>query len=308
MGILHAIQRGLTKTRQSLLNELQTILGKGKLTEDQLDQLEENLIRADAGVETAFALVDALREQALGQSLSLDAARAILRDAGAKLLLEPSKPDIKKGQLHVILIIGVNGSGKTTTIGKLASHYHKQGLKVLLAAADTFRAAAIDQLEIWAKRTNSEFVHHQEGSDPAAVAFDAYQAAVARSCDILLIDTAGRLHNKELLMDELKKVARVIKKNGEHLPHETLLVLDGNTGQNMLPQVKAFHKAIPLTGLIVTKLDGTAKGGAVMNISGQLKLPVQWLGMGEAVDDLVPFSREEYLNGLFSSTLDASDA
>ena len=308
MGILHAIQRGLTKTRESLLNEIQTILGKGKLTEDQLDLLEENLIRADTGVETAFALVDALREQALGQSLTIDAAHKILKEASAKLLLEPLTPNIKKGQLHVILVIGVNGSGKTTTIGKLAAHYHKKGLKVMLAAADTFRAAAIEQLEIWANRTSSEFVRHQEGSDPAAVAFDACQAAIARSCEVLLIDTAGRLHNKELLMDELKKVARVIKKNGEHLPHETLLVLDGNTGQNMLPQVKAFHKAIPLTGLVVTKLDGTAKGGAVMNISGQLKLPVQWLGVGESVEDLVPFSREEYLNGLFSSTLDSSDA
>ena len=214
------------------------------------------------------------------------------------MLPEPSEPAFAE-PLHVVLVIGVNGAGKTTTIGKLARRYAAMGRKVMLAAGDTFRAAAIEQLEEWAKRSGADIVKHHLGSDSAAVAFDAYNAAKARGCDTLLVDTAGRLHNKANLMEELAKIVRVLRRNDPALPHETLLVVDGATGQNAVAQIKSFNRDIPLTGLVVTKLDGSARGGAVLAMAHELGLPIRWVGVGEGIDDLVPFSRKEYVDGLF---------
>lgn len=303
MGLFSVIKQGLSKTREAILGEIQGILGGGKITDELLEQLEEHLIQADVGVEAAFALSDALRSHALGKSLTQAQIMDILREEAKKFLTEPPPFELK-GPPHVVLVIGVNGAGKTTTIGKLAHRLHLEGKKVMVAAGDTFRAAAIEQLEAWALRSNAEFVRHQEGSDPAAVAYDACEAAKARGCDVVLIDTAGRLHNKDHLMEELRKVVRVMRKHDVAYPHDIWLVIDGNTGQNTINQTKVFHKSFPLTGLIVTKLDGTARGGAILSIASQLKIPIRWVGMGEKVDQLVPFSKTEYIDGLFANSLD----
>ena len=303
MGLFSIIKQGLAKTREAILGEIQGIIGTGKVTDDMLEQLEEHLIKADVGVEAAFALTDALRAHALGKSLSRDQVMKILHDEAARLLTDPP-PFVLKGKPHVILVIGVNGAGKTTTIGKLAHRFRAEGKKVLVAAGDTFRAAAIEQLEAWAQRSGAEFVRHQEGSDPAAVAYDACQAGMARGSDVVIIDTAGRLHNKDHLMEELRKVVRVMKKHDEGFPHDIWLVIDGNTGQNTINQTKVFHKSFPLTGLVVTKLDGTARGGSLLSIASQLKIPIRWVGMGEKVDQLVPFSKAEYVDGLFENALE----
>ena len=228
MGLFSAIKNGLAKTRDALLGELKGIVGAGKITDETLEELEEHLIKADVGVEAAFLLTDALRENALGKSLTTEQVLDIMRNEAERLLKDPPPFELK-GKPHVVLVIGVNGAGKTTTIGKLAARLKDEGKKVMIAACDTFRAAAIDQLETWAERSGAEFVKHQEGSDPAAVAFDACSAAVARGCDVVLIDTAGRLHNKDYLMEELKKIVRVIKKVDPAMPHDMWLVIDGNT-------------------------------------------------------------------------------
>lgn len=298
MGLFSAIKSGLSKTRNAILGELKGIAGKGKVSDEMLEDLEERLIKADVGTEAAFLLTDALREQALGKSLSQDEILDILRSEAELFLVDPP-PFVLKGKPHVILVIGVNGAGKTTTIGKLAKHYKDQGHKVMIAAADTFRAAAMEQLEVWANRSEAEFVHHAEGSDPAAVAFDACAAAKARGCDIVLIDTAGRLQNKDYLMEELAKVVRVLKKQDVAYPHDIWLVIDGNTGQNTINQAKVFNQSFPLTGLVVTKLDGTARGGSILSIASSLKIPILWVGMGERIDQLVPFNKGEYVDGLF---------
>jgi len=303
MGLFSIIKEGLSKTRQAILGEIKGIIGSGKVTDEMLEQLEEHLIQADVGVEAAFALTDALREHALGKSLTHNEIMQILRDEAARLLTDPPAFTLQ-GKPHVILIIGVNGAGKTTTIGKLAHRFKNEGKKVMVAAGDTFRAAAIEQLETWAQRSGAEFVRHQENSDPAAVAYDACEAAKARGCDVVLIDTAGRLHNKDHLMEELRKVVRVMRKHDAAYPHDIWLVIDGNTGQNTINQTKVFHKSFPLSGLVVTKLDGTARGGSVLSIASQLKIPIRWIGMGEKVDQLVPFSKTEYIDGLFANALD----
>ncbi len=302
MGFFSAIKAGLQKTRDAFLGELKGIVGAGKITDETLEDLEEHLIKADVGVEAAFLLTDALRENALGKSLTENEVLKIMRDEAERLLMEPPKFEIK-GNPHVILVIGVNGAGKTTTIGKLASKFAAEGKKVMIAAGDTFRAAAIEQLEAWAERSGAEFVRHQEGSDPAAVAFDACAAAKARGCDIVLIDTAGRLHNKDYLMEELSKVVRVMKKHDPSYPHDIWLVLDGTTGQNAINQTKLFHKSFPLTGIVVTKLDGTARGGSVLSIAGSLKIPIRYIGVGERIDQLVEFSKQEYVEGLFENAV-----
>lgn len=302
MGFFSAIKVGLQKTRDAFLGELKGIVGAGKITDETLEDLEEHLIKADVGVEAAFLLTDALRENALGKSLTENEVLKIMRDEAERLLMEPPKFEIK-GNPHVILVIGVNGAGKTTTIGKLASKFAAEGKKVMIAAGDTFRAAAIEQLEAWAERSGAEFVRHQEGSDPAAVAFDACAAAKARGCDIVLIDTAGRLHNKDYLMEELSKVVRVMKKHDPSYPHDIWLVLDGTTGQNAINQTKLFHKSFPLTGIVVTKLDGTARGGSVLSIAGSLKIPIRYIGVGERIDQLVEFSKQEYVEGLFENAV-----
>ncbi len=298
MGFFSAIKSGLQKTRDALLGEIKSIAGKGKVTDEMLEDLEERLIKADVGTDAAFLLTDALREEALGKSLSQEEVFDILRAEAERFLVDPPKFQFK-GNPHVILVIGVNGAGKTTTIGKLAKKFADEGHKVMIAAADTFRAAAIEQLQVWAERSGAEFVRHEEGSDPAAVAFDACKAAKARGCDIVFIDTAGRLQNKDYLMEELAKIVRVLKKQDASYPHDMLLVIDGNTGQNAINQAKVFNKSFPLTGLVVTKLDGTARGGSVLSIASSLKVPILWVGMGEGIDQLVPFNKAEYVDGLF---------
>jgi len=303
MGLFSAIKQGLSKTRNAIMGELKGIIGAGKVTDEMLEQLEEHLIKADVGVEAAFLLTDALRENALGKSLTQEEILDIMRTEASRLLSDPP-PFTLQGKPHVILVIGVNGAGKTTTIGKLAHRLRGEGKKVMVAAGDTFRAAAIEQLETWAERSGAEFVRHQEGSDPAAVAYDACAAAKARECDVVLIDTAGRLHNKDHLMEELRKVVRVMRKHDVAYPHDIWLVIDGNTGQNTINQTKIFHQSFPLSGLVITKLDGTARGGSVLSIASQLKIPIRWVGMGEKVDHLVPFSKDEYIAGLFENALE----
>jgi len=298
MGLFSAIKTGLARTRETLLGEFKSIAGVGKITDEMLEHLEEHLIKADVGVEAAFLLTDALREHGLGKSLTQNEINSILRKEAERLLIDP--PKLKwESKPHVVLIIGVNGAGKTTTIGKLAHRLKQEGKSVLLAAGDTFRAAAIEQLETWAQRSSADFVRHQENSDPSAVAYDACQAAIARESDVVFIDTAGRLHNKEHLMEELHKTVRVVKKVNENFPHDIWLVIDGNSGQNVIKQVQTFHQNFKLTGLIVTKLDGTAKGGSVLSIASELKIPIIWIGVGEKIDQLVPFDKTEYINGLF---------
>jgi len=299
MSFFSAIKSGLAKTREALMGEFKSIAGVGKITDEMLENLEEHLIKADVGVEAAFLLTDALREHGLGKSLSQDEINEILRSEAQRLLIDP--PELKwNGKPHTVLIIGVNGAGKTTTIGKLAHRLKQEGKSVLLAAGDTFRAAAIEQLEAWAQRAGADFVRHQEHSDPSAVAYDACKAAIARGSDVVLIDTAGRLHNKDHLMEELHKTLRVVKKVNENFPHDIWLVIDGNTGQNTIKQVKTFHENFKLTGLIVTKLDGTAKGGSVLSIASELNIPIVWIGIGEKIEHLLPFNKAEYIDGLFS--------
>ena len=296
-GFLSAIRDGLKKSRDALSRELKMVLGGGTLTEEMLEELEESLIRADVGVGPALKMSDALRDRALGRPIDRKEARALLVEVASEMLPDRREVELAK-PLHVVLVVGVNGAGKTTTIGKLAKRYVERGLKTMLAAGDTFRAAAIEQLEEWAKRAGADIVKHHLGSDSAAVAFDAYNAAVARGCDVLLVDTAGRLHNKANLMEELAKIARILRKNDPSLPHETLLVVDGATGQNAVAQIKSFNRDVPLTGLVVTKLDGSSRGGAVLAMAHELGLPIQWVGVGEGIDDLVPFSKKEYVAGL----------
>ena len=301
MGFLGKIQSGLSKTRGQVSQQVKGALGEGKLNEDTLEDLEESLVTADVCYPVASAIIDKVRKACKGQLLSNEKFIQYLETFTGEYIAQP-EPVAMESKPHVVLVLGVNGVGKTTSIAKLAHYYKSQGKKVLLAAGDTFRAGAIEQLNIWAERTGVGIVKHQEKSDAAAVIYDAYEAAKSRGYDILLADTAGRLHNKEHLMGELEKLVRVLKKHGEELPHESLLVVDGNTGQNAIAQGKAFHKISPLTGIVVTKLDGTAKGGAIITLNHEMKVPVRWIGVGEAMDDLVPFSKQEYVQSLFRET------
>jgi len=297
------IKSSLTKTRASFLTRLSALVAKNEVNEEFWSGLEETLIGADVGVETTIALVDKLRVRAEKERVR-DAARVqeLLKEELLALLeIKPqSPPPDSASQLPcVVLVVGVNGSGKTTSIAKLTNYYKAQGKKVILAAADTFRAAAIDQLKIWGQRVGVDVVAHQPGADPGAVAFDAWQAAHARHADYLIVDTAGRLQTKFNLMKELEKIARVLQKNDATAPHETFLVLDAVTGQNGLQQAREFKKATPLTGLILTKLDGTAKGGIVFAIAKELQVPIRFIGTGETLDDLAEFDAREFVQGLF---------
>jgi fused signal recognition particle receptor len=306
MGLFSKMAKGLTRTREGMVREIAGAFGKGRLTDQVIENVEEKLLAADIGMDVAERILESVRERARGQDI--DSAQLIGWMAAATRDLLPETPAWQpKGRPHVVLMIGVNGAGKTTTIAKLA-HWHKsQGRKVLLAAADTFRAGAIAQLERWARRLDLEMIKHHEGADAAAVAFDAYAAAKARGADVLIVDTAGRLHTKTSLMDELKKMIRVLRKHDESLPHEALLVVDGNTGQNAVLQGKGFAEVVRLDGLVVTKLDGTAKGGAIIPLCREFGLPVLWVGVGEDIDDLIPFSREEYVQGLYLKDGDGED-
>ncbi len=296
------VEESLQKTRQGgFFGRISELLGAGDLTLDTWDELEELLIRADIGAALANELVEDLRRTADNQGIRrVDRVRTMLKDRLVAILEEPRRPHAEGDRLlTVILVVGVNGSGKTTTIGKLARWHKDQGRKVMVAAGDTFRAAAIDQLRVWAERAGVEIIATNQGADPGAVVYDAVSAALARRMDILMIDTAGRLHTKFNLMKELEKVRAIANKQVHRAPHETLLVLDATTGQNGLTQAKVFSEATPLTGLILTKLDGTAKGGIAFAIVRELKVPIQFIGTGERIDDLAVFNAREYVDALF---------
>jgi len=294
------IKEGLTKTRDALVGQITEIFtGKKVLDDETCDDLEAILISSDMGVTAATAIVDSLRKRSKSENISDEMIKEVLAEEILKVLgskkaelsKAPSKPT-------VIMAVGVNGTGKTTTIAKLASALSAEGNKVVLGAGDTFRAAAAEQLETWGNRINCDVIKHAEGSDPAAVAFDSYKAAVARNADYLIIDTAGRLHNKSNLMEELKKIKRVVSRESEGAPHEILLVLDATTGQNAIVQARAFNEAVNVTGLVLTKLDGTAKGGIVVAISSELGIPVKYIGVGEGADDLREFNPQEFVKAL----------
>ena len=302
MGFFDKLKKGLTKTRETITEKIEKlVIGYADIDDDLLDELEEILIMADVGVNTTDNLMEAVRKGIKKKEInSPEDLKPFLAKKISELLTKDSDTTkIAQEGPTVILVIGVNGVGKTTTIGKLSNYYREQGKTVMLAAADTFRAAAIDQLEIWGERTNAKVIRHEENSDPAAVAFDAVKAAVARNVDILLIDTAGRLQTKSNLMEELKKINRVIQREIPDAPHETLLVLDATTGQNAISQAKLFTEAAPISGVVLTKLDGTAKGGVVIGIKAELSMPVKWIGVGEGVDDLRPFVAEDCAKALF---------
>ena len=305
MGFFNKIAQGLKKTRDSMMGKVDALLNSfTKIDEDFFEELEENLIMAGVGAVTAARICDRLRKKVKEEGLaSPDQVRSGLKQIISQMLEGPSELDLST-KPSVILVIGVNGVGKTTTIGKLANNLRQQGKKVLLAAADTFRAAAIDQLQIWADRAQVDLVRHEEGSDPAAVVFDAINAGTARGCDVVICDTAGRLHNKKNLMDELSKIARVIEREAPGCAKEVLLVLDATTGQNALNQAKLFREAAGLTGLVLTKLDGTARGGVVIGIREELDIPIKYIGVGEQIDDLRPFDPVEFANALFQNTED----
>ena len=302
MGFFDRLKKGLNKTRENLTNKIEKIIiGYADIDDDLLDELEETLIMADVGVQTTDKLMTYVRKVMKKKEINTpEDLKPFLQKQIVEILTagEDTTRIAEQGPT-VLLVIGVNGAGKTTTIGKLAAYYKGQGKSVLLAAADTFRAAAIDQLEVWGQRTGVPVIKHEEGSDPAAVAFDAVKAAVARKVDMLIIDTAGRLQTKSNLMQELEKINRVIGREIPGAPHETLLVLAATTGQNAISQAELFTKAAPITGVVLTKLDGTAKGGVVIGIKSQLSMPVKWIGVGEGVEDLRPFNAEDFAKALF---------
>ena len=301
------LDQGLSQTKESVLKKLtRVIAGKSKVDDEVLDNLEEVLISSDVGVTTTLRIIDRIGKRAARDKyMSTDELNRILKEEIGALLSENNTGDQDDlpfsgtGRPYVIMVVGVNGVGKTTTIGKLAYQYKTRGKKVLLGAADTFRAAAIEQLEIWAQRANVPLIKQKMGSDPASVAFDTLRSAVAQQSDVVIIDTAGRLHNKINLMNELTKIRSVMKKVIPDAPHEVLLVLDGSTGQNAFEQAKQFTAATEVTALALTKLDGTAKGGVVIGISDQFKIPVRYIGIGEKIEDLQLFNKTAFIDSLF---------
>ncbi|MFH1025979.1 MAG: signal recognition particle-docking protein FtsY [Nitrospirota bacterium] len=301
MGVFDRLKESLTKTRKSFVGKVESILTGRKIDEAALEELEEILIMSDVGTKAASEIMTVIREKARkGEAKDVDSVRDLLKREMTEMLGEPHPLAIFGNKPFVILAVGVNGAGKTTTIGKLASRFRSQGLSVLLAAGDTFRAAGIEQLEIWSQRADTQFVKHQKGSDPAAVAFDAVVAAQSRNIDVLIIDTAGRLHTKSNLMEELKKVRRSIDKAMPGAPQEILLVVDATTGQNALRQAESFNEAVGITGIALTKLDGTAKGGIIFAVKKGLGIPVRLIGIGEGIDDLRDFEPKEFVEALFS--------
>lgn len=301
------LDKGLEKTKQSVFSKIaRAVAGKSKVDDDVLDNLEEVLITSDVGVDTTLKIIRRIEERvARDKYVSVSELNGILRQEIAALLAENNAADNDQWDLpadhkpYVILVVGVNGVGKTTTIGKLAYQFKKAGLKVYLGAADTFRAAAVEQLCIWGERVGVPVVKQNMGSDPASVAYDTLASAIANDADVVLIDTAGRLHNKKGLMDELTKIKRVMQKQIPDAPHEVLLVLDGSTGQNAFEQAKQFTAATEVTGMAITKLDGSAKGGVVIGVSHQFNIPVRYIGLGEGMEDLQPFDRKEFVDSLF---------
>ena len=306
-GKKETLDKGLEKTKVSFFSKItRAVAGKSKVDDDILDKLEEILVTSDVGVDTTLKIIDRIEARvATDKYLSTDELNGILREEITLLLTENRSSDISdfsvssENKPHVIMVVGVNGVGKTTTIGKLAHQFKQKGLSVYLGAADTFRAAAVEQLDIWGKRVGIPVIKQKMGSDPASVAFDAVNSGKAHSADVVIIDTAGRLHNKVNLMNELTKIKNVMSKIVPDAPHEVLLVLDGSTGQNAFEQAKQFTAATEVTGLVITKLDGTAKGGVVIGISDQFKIPVKYIGLGEGIDDLQIFRRKEFVDSLF---------
>lgn len=303
MGFFDKIKKGLARTKQSLIKNIETVvIGYAKIDDDFLDDLEAVLLTGDLGVRTTDYLMRQIRRGVTeGRISNTNEVMPYMQKIVADMLRETPQPGEGTHHPEVYLVVGVNGVGKTTTIGKLSAQMHKEGKKVLLAAADTFRAAASEQLSIWAERTGADIVKHAEGADPAAVAFDAVSAAKSRGADVVLIDTAGRLQTKVNLMEELKKISRVVKKVIPDAPHQTLLVLDATTGQNAVSQARTFGEIVPLTGVVLTKLDGTAKGGVVLSITEELHVPVKYVGLGEREDDLQKFNPDEFAKALFET-------
>lgn len=303
-----SLDQGLQKTKEGFFAKItKAIAGKSTVDEEVLDNLEDALVSSDVGIDTTIAIIKKIEERvARDKYVNTAELNGILQQEIEDMLVDASDDNYKNFEIpagkkpYVILVVGVNGVGKTTTIGKLAHNYKKAGKSVILGAGDTFRAAAVDQLTIWSERVGVPIVKQAMGSDPAAVVFDAVQSAVARNADVVIIDTAGRLHNKLHLMEELSKIKRVIKKAVPDGPHEVLLILDGSTGQNALEQARQFTAATDVTAMVVTKLDGTAKGGVVLAIANQFKIPVKYIGVGEKIDDLIVFDKHEFVDTLFN--------
>jgi fused signal recognition particle receptor len=296
------LKQRLIKSRQKLGSGLASLLlGKKSINDDLLDELEMLLITADIGINTTDKVLESVRKNASRKILKdSDGVYDFLKSELASLLVEDSQLNTDLDETFVILVVGVNGAGKTTTIGKLAKRFQDEGKSVMLAAGDTFRAAAVDQLKVWGERNNIPVVSQDTGADSASVIFDAYQSAQAKNIDILIADTAGRLHTQSNLMQELEKIKRVISKQNDFAPHEVMLVIDGGAGQNSINQAKEFNKSVELTGLSISKLDGTAKGGVLFAISDELKLPIRFIGVGEGIDDLKPFKANEFIDALFN--------
>jgi len=291
----------LFKSKRRLGDGLSSILiGKKQIDDELLEELEILMISADIGIQTTDKIIESVRKKASRKELKDgDSLYQLIKVELEALLIDDNLLEVVSDSTFVILVVGINGAGKTTTIGKLAKSFQSQGKSVMLAAGDTFRAAAVEQLQIWGDRNEIPVIAHKSGADAASVVYDAYQSAVAKNIDILIADTAGRLHTQDNLMQELEKIKRVLKKHNDKSPHETLLVIDGGSGQNAVQQANEFHKSIELSGIAVTKLDGTAKGGVLFAISDSLNLPIRYIGIGEAIDDLKPFHAKDFINALF---------
>lgn len=308
MGIFSKIKEGLRKTKDSFIGKMQLVANSfTKIDEELFEELEETMIMSDIGVETSVEICSWLRKKIKERGITDPAMiMDLIQEIIAEIMGDDTGLDLTKSPA-VIMVIGVNGAGKTTTIGKLCHQFRQEGKKVIVAAADTFRAAAIDQLQVWTDRSGVDLVKHSEGSDPGAVVYDALEAAKARNCDVVIIDTAGRLHNKKNLMEELAKINRIIDSKAGECSREVLLVLDATTGQNAVNQAKLFSETAPISGIILTKLDGTAKGGIVISIKNELGIPVKLIGVGEKIDDLQPFDSKSFVAALFDNDIDDND-
>ncbi|MDC0553270.1 signal recognition particle-docking protein FtsY [Candidatus Pseudothioglobus singularis] len=296
-----SLKERLFKSKKKLGDGLSSlVIGKKKIDEDLLEELEMLLIGSDIGIQTTDKVIEVVRKKASRKELKdEDSLYQLIKEELESLLIKENPLEPSSNNPFVILVVGINGAGKTTTIGKLAKLFQGEGKSVMLAAGDTFRAAAVEQLQVWGERNDIPVIAQKTGADAASVVYDAYQSAIAKDIDILIADTAGRLHTQDNLMQELEKIKRVLKKHNEDAPHETLLVIDGGSGQNAIQQANEFHKSINLTGLAITKLDGTAKGGVLFSISDSLQLPIRYIGVGEAIEDLKPFNAKDFVNALF---------
>lgn len=304
MGFFEKLKKGLSKTHQGFVEKIdRLLLGKKTIDQDLLDEFEAILFEADLGVKTTNQLIEGVQQSLKrGELKDPEKIKEFIKQEIFTILKKGEKPlciDFSQAKPFVVMVVGVNGGGKTTTIGKIAHQYSSQGKKVLIGAADTFRAAAVEQIEVWAKRAKADLIKQSKGSDPSAVAFDSIHAAKARDVDLVFIDTAGRLHTKVNLMEELKKIKRIVGREHQGAPHEVLLVLDATTGQNAISQARLFHEAIGVTGIALTKLDGTAKGGIIVGITEELNIPIRYIGVGEGIDDLKEFNATEFVQALF---------